>query len=70
MQSTVRFLMLTGLIGTSGCGVVRIDGACPVLAAPPVEAVDALESARDPAVDAWVIALDRHYQKLDACAGK
>lgn len=66
MKSTAVLLTLTLL--TSGCGIA-VDGACPPLAAPPVAAVDALQSARDPSVDAWVVMLDRHYQKLEACRG-
>jgi hypothetical protein len=31
--------------------------------------VDALQAAADGAVDAWVVALDRHYQKLAVCSG-
>ena len=50
-----------------GCASGRIAVSCPMLAAPPASAVDALQSAGDSAVDAWVIALDRHYTKLDAC---
>jgi len=40
------------------------------LAAPPKAAVAALRAAKNGAVDAWVVDLDRHYQKLDACAGR
>ncbi len=42
----------------------------PPLPPPPLAAVDALQAAGDSAVDAWAVALDRHYQKLDACTGK
>jgi hypothetical protein len=34
-----------------------------------VAAVDALQAARDAAVDAWSVELDKHYQKLAACHG-
>ena len=55
----------------SGCATVpKVAGSCPPLPLPPVAAVDALQAAQDSAVDAWVVALDRHYLKLDACAGK
>lgn len=42
---------------------------CPRLAPPPASTVDALEKAgrQDPSSAAWVIDLDRHYQKLDRC---
>lgn len=47
--------------------VVKIE--CPDLASPPDGALDALaEKAKaDPEVDKWIIDLDRHLQKLDAC---
>jgi len=40
------------------------------LAAPPPAAVDALQGAQNSSVDAWVVALDRHYDKLAVCAGR
>lgn len=65
MRLTALFLILMAL--TSACGTVAVDGACPPLADPPVAALDALQSAHDPSVDAWVVMLDRHYLKLEAC---
>ena len=41
--------------------------SCPTLDAPPASAVDALKQANDPNVDAWVVGLSRHYQKLEVC---
>lgn len=43
---------------------------CPPLAPPPSKTIDALETAgkRDPSSAAWVVQLDKHFQKLDACA--
>lgn len=38
-----------------------------MLSPPPNAAIDALEGAKNSAVDAWVVDLDRHMQKLDAC---
>lgn len=67
MRLIALFLTLMAL--TSACGTVAVDGACPPLAAPPVAALDTLQSAHDPAIDAWVVALDRHYLKLEACRG-
>ena len=40
------------------------------LAAPPRAAVDALEMVHAADVDAWIVALYRHYRKLDACGAK
>ena len=63
--------MLTALtIGLAGCQTTGVVGSCPTLAAPPKAAVAALRAAKNGAVDAWVVDLDRHYQKLDACAGR
>lgn len=53
----------------SGC-VTGVVGDCPTLAAPPRAAVDALEMVHAADVDAWIVALDRHYRKLDACGAK
>jgi hypothetical protein len=39
-----------------------------MLSPPPNAAIDALEGAKNSSVDAWVVDLDRHYQKLDACS--
>jgi len=47
-----------------------VVGSCPPLAPPPIAAVDALQNAKSNAVDAWVVDLDRHYQKLAACVGR
>ena len=66
--STLGLLILAALM--TGCATARVVGSCPVLPAPPLAAVDALQAAKDSAVDIWVDALDRHYQKLDACAGR
>lgn len=42
---------------------------CPPLSAPPAGAIDALQAKvdTDAAVAAWVVDLDRHYQKLETC---
>lgn len=53
---------------TTGCATVT--GSCPSLAPPPDEAIDALENTASNAVDAWVVDLSRHYDKLDACNGR
>lgn len=63
--SMLGLLTLTALM--TGCASARVVGSCPVLPPPPVAAIDALEAAGNSAVDAWADALDRHYQKLDAC---
>lgn len=46
-----------------------IVGSCPQLSAPPSAAIDALQDAHNGAIDAWVVDLDRHYQKLAVCKG-
>lgn len=63
--STLGLLILVGLM--TGCASGRVVASCPALSPPPSTAIDALQSAGDGAVDAWVVDLDRHYQKLDAC---
>lgn len=65
MKSIVALLILA--LPMTACASARVAGSCPPLAPPPVAAVDALQAAGDPAVDAWAVDLDRHYQKLDAC---
>jgi hypothetical protein len=70
MKSMTRLFGLMMLMtGFAGCQSLAVDGACPTLAPPPVQAVDALQNANDPSVDAWVVLLDRHYQKLKVCQG-
>lgn len=66
--SMLGLLILAGLM--TGCASGRVVGSCPALSAPPLAAVNALEAADDRAVDAWVVDLDRHYQKLDVCRSK
>ena len=58
-------LLLT--IGFVGCQTVV--SSCPQLSAPPAAAIDALQAAGNSSVDAWVVDLDRHYQKLAVCKG-
>lgn len=65
--STLGLLTLAGLM--AGCVSGRVTGSCPNLSPPPIAAVDALQSAGSNDVDAWVVDLERHYQKLDACRG-
>ena len=68
MKLTLARLILVGLtIGFVGCQ--SVVGSCPQLSVPPSAAVDALQGAHDGAVDAWVVDLDRHYQKLAVCKG-
>lgn len=66
---TLALPILTGLL--SGCAnapaIVKVE--CPRLAEPPHSVLDALEASAIAHGDAaaWVIALDRHYRKLDEC---
>ena len=68
MKSTLARLILMGpTIVFAGCQ--SVVGSCPQLSAPPAAAIDALQGAHNGAVDAWVVDLDRHYQKLAVCKG-
>lgn len=68
MKSTlVRLIPLAPMIAFAGCQT--IVGSCPQMSAPPAAAIDALQDAHNGAVDAWVVDLDRHYQKLAVCKG-
>ena len=68
MKSTLARLIPPLLtIGFAGCQ--SVVGSCPQLSAPPAAAIDALQDAHNGAVDAWVVDLDRHYQKLAVCKG-
>lgn len=55
--------------GLTACQTIKVSGKCPPLAAPPKAAVAALRQVKTASVDAWVIELDRHYQKLEVCLG-
>ena len=68
MKSTLARLILVGLT-TAFAGCQSVVGSCPQLSPPPVAAVNALQGAHNGAVDAWVVDLDRHYQKLAVCKG-
>lgn len=52
--------------GSETVTVVKIE--CPQLSGPPDEVVDALASVKDdPEARAWIIGLNKHYDKLDTC---
>lgn len=53
------------MIALTGCGSVPAAGVGPVLSDPPASVVDALETAArlDSGAAAWVIGLDRFYEK-------
>lgn len=71
MKSTARLLiLLLPMTALGACTTTRVVGSCPPLAPPPLAAIDALQNAKDSAIDAWVVDLDRHYQKLSACSGR
>jgi hypothetical protein len=79
IRSTLALLTLIPLL--SGCvlgdllGLLRSSDTvtsivlvCPKLSDPPAAAIDALAGAKDdPEVAAWIVDLDRHYQKQDTC---
>lgn len=70
MTKLTLALLILALPMTACASVPKAAGNCPVLPPPPTAAVDALEGAQDSAVDAWAVALDRHYDKLAVCRGK
>lgn len=61
--------LATSMLLLAGCETVHVKADCLNLPDPPPAIVDALEAAgrEDPSAAAWVIDLDRHYQKQDAC---
>jgi len=71
MKSIAKLSILLLLMTVcAACQTTKVVGSCPPLAPPPVAAVDALQKVQNNAVDAWVVDLDRHYQKLAACDGR
>ena len=71
MKSIAKLLiLLTAMSALGACQTTRVVGNCPVLPPPPKAAIDVLQAQGDTRTDAWVVLLDRHYQKLDACNGK
>lgn len=69
--STGAFIgcLLIVLVGLTSCSPTTVQFRCPPLAPPPSSTIDALETQarKDPNTASWVIDLDKHYQKLDAC---
>lgn len=70
-----RIGLLIAMLPLTGCALVppRIDPIiiCPPPLPPaPSGAIDALDAAgkKDPAVDQWTVALEKHYEVQDACA--
>lgn len=61
-------LLVVLAIGLSSCSPT-IKYVCPPLSPVPNSTLDALASTgkRDPNTAAWVVDLDKHYQKLDVC---
>lgn len=61
-------LALTGCQSVLGGGAAG-PAKCIGLTDPPESVVDALGTVarKDASAGAWVIGLDRHYQKLDKC---
>lgn len=66
MRSIVSLSILALLL--TACGAGPSAKVCPILPDPSPAAIDALEAAgrQDPSTAAWVVALDRFYQKQDA----
>lgn len=62
---TAAVLFLFGFIMVACSPTIKY--VCPSLSPAPLSAVDALEQVgrKDPSAAAWVIDLDRHYQKCD-----
>ena len=69
MKSTA--VLVTSMLLLSGCasGPEAVRLVCPPLPPPPDAVLEALAIAahNDPSVGAWIIDLDDHYAKLDAC---
>lgn len=60
------------MVALSGCVSGPAATIGPVLSDPPPSVVEALDGAAraDPAAAAWVIGLDRFYQKQDVVTGR
>lgn len=66
----VAIVMSLALVGCTTTPSIKF--LCPPLAPPTDQAVTALETAgkADPSTAAWVVELDRHYQKCDTLNSK
>lgn len=52
--------------GSESVTIVKIE--CPQLEGPPDEVIDALAVVKDdPEARAWIIDLNKHYDKLETC---
>lgn len=82
MRSTMMAVLLMGFTGgcalvdqlqatimglTSGGSTTTTVIVCPKLELPPEPALVALERAGDPAVDAWAVELEQHYDAIERC---
>lgn len=63
--STVKVLTLTLLL--TACASAQPSRVAPTLSDPPAGAIEALAAASrtDPSVGAWIVDLDKFYQKQD-----
>lgn len=68
IKLTLALLLLTPLMTSCGSVPLRLANNCPRLDPPPAAAVNALQKAHDPRVDAWAVKLEKHLEKLDNCA--
>lgn len=69
LLSTV-FVLLCLMGGLSGCQTTVTRFQCPPLAPPTSKVVTALEQvgSKDPSSGAWVVDLEKHYEKCEALA--
>lgn len=68
-QFGMFILFVLGIALLSSCTTVTTKYVCPSLSPVPNSTLDVLESQgrKDPNTAAWVVDLDKHYQKLDVC---
>jgi hypothetical protein len=69
MLLSTGFVLLCLVGGLSGCQSV-VQYQCPAFAPPTPQVVTALEQVgrKDPSSGAWVVDLEKHYEKCEAIA--
>lgn len=69
VRSMLALTLSMTLLQGCALGLTRIPADCPTLPPPTKEVVAALDTVghADAKSGAWVIALNKHYEKLDAC---
>ena len=64
-KTSVIALIFLVMICTSGC--VTVTGVCPRYPDPPMEAIDVMFEANNPALDGWLQDLERLREQLELC---